>query len=177
MGDRLTESGWPQAIAAFLIPQACREEVLGDLHERNTSAAGYILDALRTVPMVVASRIRRTADPRLLALHAIGLYFAFYMAGWHEAASWRLAIPCAAGLVALVLEDAYAGRESRMWWVRGPVLAMAAACVSEAMLWAGGSSLALPGAIVIRGSAGSLVWTLLIRVAFQPPSKSRRGPI
>jgi hypothetical protein len=118
MGDRLIKSSWPEAIVAMLIPPACREEVLGDLHERNTSSARFLMDAIRTVPLVVVSRIRRTSDPRLLVLHAIGLYFAFCMAAWFEAGSWRLAIPSAAGLAALVLEDAYAGRESRVWWVR-----------------------------------------------------------
>lgn len=177
MGDRLTKPSWAEAIAEILIPPACREEVLGDLHERNASAARYLVELLRTLPFVIVSRIRRTSDLRLLALHAIGSYFAFYMAAWYEARSWRLLIPVAAALAALVLEDAYAGRAGTAWWVRGPLLAMAAACVSEAALWTCGSSLALPGAIVIRGGASSLVWTLLIRAAFQPPSKSRRGPI
>lgn len=74
MGDRLTKSNWQEAVVARLIPPDCREEVLGDLHERNISFARYLLDALHTIPLVVASRIRRTSDPGLLAMYAIVCY-------------------------------------------------------------------------------------------------------
>jgi hypothetical protein len=187
MGQRLTNSHWPEAIARILIPPACREEVLGDLHERNASCRQYVADAIRTVPLVIWSRIRRTSDGRLLALYAIALYFAFWSAAWYSARPFLqerwglllLAVPCAVALMALVLEEAYANpaRRSAFWWLRGPMFAIAAAFVSQAALWAAGSSLALPFAIAYRGAASGLVWTLIIRSAFQSLSSSRRGPI
>ncbi len=186
VGYRVTKSNWPEAIAAILIPPACREEVLGDLYERNATPQQYFCDALRTVPLVIAGRIRRTSDLRLLAMYAIVLYFSFYAAAWFEVQSllyepWglaRLAIPWAFGLLALALEEAYAkpGETSVVRLLRGPIIALSAAFLSQAALWASGSHLALPLAIVLRGGASGLVWILVIRSSF-PPSKSQRGPI
>lgn len=185
MGRRLNERPWPEGLIAPLIPSACREEVLGDLHECNATGGRYLQDAIRTVPLVIASRIRRTSDLRQLSMYAVVLYFSFFTAAWlvareliYEAAGpWRLAIPCAAALLVMVLNDAYADpsrtRFSRL--LRGPMLAVAAALVSQVALWAAGSGLVLPGELVLRGAASGLVWTLIIRFSFQPPSQSRRG--
>ena len=51
-----------EALVAVVIPPACREEVLGDLHERYRSTRRYGLDVASTVPLVILSRIQRTAD-------------------------------------------------------------------------------------------------------------------
>jgi hypothetical protein len=187
VGHRVTQSHWPETIAAILIPPACREEVLGDLYERNATPGQYLRDALRTVPLVIAGRIRRTSDLSLLAMYAIVLYFSFFAAAWFEVQPlvyerWglsRLAIPWAFGLLALVLEDAYAKRGVPfvVRLLRGPIIALSAAFLSQAALWASGSHLTLPLAIVVRGGASALVWILVIRSSFQPPSKSQRGPI
>ena len=40
-----------EALVAVLVPPACREEVLGDLHERYGSPRQYGLDAASTVPL------------------------------------------------------------------------------------------------------------------------------
>jgi hypothetical protein len=185
MGDGMRKRSWVEVILAFLIPPARREDVLGDLQERNASLARYLVDAIHTLPFVIASRIRQTCDPGVLAMHIIGLYFAFYVAVWFEVRSllsdtgvlWRLAIPCVARIVALVLENAYGDRASAMWWLRAPMLAVTAIGFSELMLWAVGSSWALPLSVVIRGGASGLVWTLIIGAAFHPPSKSRPGRV
>lgn len=187
MGHRLSKSRWPETIAAILIPPARREEVLGDLHERNATSLQYVLDALCTVPLVIVSRIRRTSDARFLALHAVILYFAFFWAAWQDARSFlyepwslgRMAIPCAAAILALVLEDAYTkpGGGSRLWFVRGPMFAVASAFISQAAIGAGASSLVLPATVVIRGGFFALSWMLLIRVGFQRRSRSRRGSV
>ena len=47
----------------LLIPPACREEVLGDLYQRYVGLPQYIFDAMRAVPLVILSRVRRTTDP------------------------------------------------------------------------------------------------------------------
>jgi hypothetical protein len=187
MGDGLSKANWLEALFARLIPPACREEVLGDLHERNPTAPQYLVDAFRTVPLVIVSRIRRTSDPALLAMYAIVLYLAFFSVAWYDVRPllyeprglWRLAIPCAVSIAVLVLEDAYAnpGRASTLWWLRGPVYALAAIAFSQALLWAGGSSLKLPFVVVFRGGAVGFVLTFTIRLLFQPPPKSRRGPV
>jgi len=42
----------------MLIPQTCREHVLGDLSERYTSLHRYMMEALDTIPLVVLSQLR-----------------------------------------------------------------------------------------------------------------------
>lgn len=185
MGDGLKERRPLETLVAPLIPSACREELLGDLHERNATKGRYVLDALRTVPLVIASRIRRTTDRCQLSLCTVGLCFAFFAAAWFSARQliyepggpWRLAIPCAAALLAMVLDDAYANpsRTPFARLLRGPMVAIAAALVSQGALWAASSTLVLPLATVLRGAASGLVWALIIRFSFQPPSQSRQG--
>lgn len=48
-----------ERVIALLIPPAYREHVLGDLYERYTKLWRYIVDAARTVPLVLLSHIRR----------------------------------------------------------------------------------------------------------------------
>jgi len=187
VGHRVTKSNWPEAIAAILIPPACREEVLGDLYERNVTPREYARDALRTVPLVIAGRVRRTSDPGLLAMHAVVLYLCFFGAAWFKAPAllyerwglWRLAIPCAAGMLVLLLEGAYADLRDApaLRLLRGPMFALAGACVSQAALWADRSPLTLPFSIVLLGSLLALLLTSAISLLFQPPSTSRGGPI
>src|SRR5579863_743508 len=106
MGDRLSKI---EFVASVLIPPACREEVLGDLHERNPSPARYLIDAFRTVPLVILSRIRRTFDARLFAMYAAVVYLQFFAEGWFRARSLLPdAIPTVAALIVLALEEAYA---------------------------------------------------------------------
>ena len=176
-----------QAIAAVLIPCACREEVLGDLQERCTSPTQYSRDAFLTVPLVILSRIRRTADPSLLLMHALVLYLSFYAVAWFKAYAllyepWglaRLAIPGAVTLLALVLEDAYAkpGRRLPLRMVRGPLLGLAWTLLSQAALWTGHSSLALPLWIVVYGGALGLLLTSALGLLFSPPSTSPQGRV
>jgi hypothetical protein len=71
-----------EAIVGALIPAACREEILGDLHERYISPRQYGLEALRTIPLVIASRIRRTADPQFLLMQVFAWYVSFLGAAW-----------------------------------------------------------------------------------------------
>src|SRR5215471_5311467 len=75
MGERgvLMNSGpskTAEAIVAVFVPPACREEVLGDLHERYSSSGQYGLDAVRTIPLVIISRyaVRQTRKCSLCKL-------------------------------------------------------------------------------------------------------------
>ncbi len=123
-----------EAIVAHLIPPARREEVLGDLHERYEGPAQYLLDALRTVPHVVASQVRRTTDPRLVIFEAVALYIAFLAAPaqpgggsliFKPATMLAALIPVVIALVALRLIEAYSkARRSRLMTLEQSALVM-----------------------------------------------------
>jgi hypothetical protein len=167
-----------ETIAGFLIPPACREEVLGDLHERYTGPGQYLMDALYTAPLVIASRIRRTTDPQVFLMEALLLYVSFLGAAWYRDetllnSQWgllRLAVPGAIALVALMLEDAYAspGKRSALKLVRGPVFGLGVTLLWQAVLAAGSPELALPRWIMFSGSAISLLLVSTVRVLFPP---------
>ena len=119
----------------------------------------YATDALSTVPLVILSRIRRTADPQVLLIQAFALYASFLTAAWFKDASllqaqWgllRLAIPPGMALLGLILEDAYTtpGRRSPLKLLRGPLLGFGLAVGSQAVFRAGKSDLALPSWIMV----------------------------
>ncbi len=176
-----------QAVIAIFIPPACREEVLGDLHERCTSPIQYCRESIRTVPLVVLSRIRRTADPPLLLMNALVLYLSYFTVAWlvDRAAlydQWgllRLALPGLVTLLGLVLGDAYAkpGRRSPLRMTRGPLLGLAWALLLEAALGTSRSGLTLPFWIALCGGALGLLLTSAIRLLFSPPSTSPQGRV
>jgi hypothetical protein len=193
VGGRVTRLDCLEGITALLIPPACREEVLGDLRERNTAPRPYALDAIRAVPLVIVSRIRRTTDPQLLLMHAFVLYLSFYVTCWFKDRAllyepWalaRLAIPGAVALLALVLENAYArpGHRSPLRLVRGPLLGVAwmllfqAMLVFQAALSTGHSPLTLPWWILLYGGAFGLLLTSALRMLFSPQWPSTQGKI
>jgi hypothetical protein len=174
-----------EAIVAALIPPACREEVLGDLHERFKSRRQYAADALLTVPLVILSRMRRIADPQVLLIQAFALYMSFLGAAWlsdgtvlHEQGSLlRIAIPAAMALLGLILEDTYAhpGRRSLLNLVRGPLLGLVMALASQGMLWISNSDLALPRWITFYGCGMSLLLSSAVRMLFPPVPEQLLG--
>jgi hypothetical protein len=175
-----------EALVGLLTPPACREEVLGDLHERNATSASFCLDALRTFPLVVFSRIRRTGDPQLLLLQAGVAYVCYWAAAWFDDRALldapkgllRLAIPAAMVLLAVVFDDAYAqrGQRSPLGLVRGPLVGVALTFLSQAALWAMRSPLTLSLTIVCYGGALGLLLTSALRWLFAPQSASPKGP-
>lgn len=71
---------WMEAVVSSLLPPACREPVLGDLHERfldrgHLSWLGYLADAVTTVPFVLRTQLRRMARavPACAAAYSGGL--------------------------------------------------------------------------------------------------------
>jgi hypothetical protein len=174
-----------EAIAAFFVPPACREEVVGDLHERYRSPTQYCLEALCTVPLVIASRIRHTADPRVLLIQAFALYVSFLGAarvagGALLGEQWgllRLAIPAAFALFGMILEDAYAhpGRRTALSLVRGPVVGLGLALLSQAVLWSAGPDLAVPLRVLLYGCAMSLLLSSTVRMLFPPIAHQLQG--
>src|SRR5689334_16160478 len=105
-----------EAAVAVFVPPACRAEVVGDLYERYRSPGQYGMDAVRTIPLVILSRIRRTADSQVVVMQALALYASFLGAAWLKdraflSGDWglfRLAIPAGMAMLGLILEDAYA---------------------------------------------------------------------
>lgn len=169
-----------EAIVAVLVPPACREEVLGDLHERYSSEGQYGFDALYTIPLVIISRIRRTADPQVVLIQAFALYVSFLGAAWFNDRSFlnahwsilRLAIPAAVALLVLVLDDVYArrGLRSTLAVGRGPILGIAIALASQALFRVSNPDVAVPGWIALYGSAMGLLLSSAIRLLFPPRS-------
>lgn len=167
-----------EAIVALLLPPACREEVLGDLHERFKSPAQYVADGVSTVPFVIVSRIRRTADPQVLLIQAFVLYLSFIGAAWFSDPTLlaqrggliRLAIPVVFTIAGLILDDAYAkpGQRSAKSLARGPVLGQLLALLSQEALWMDKSDWALPRWIAIYGCAIGLLLSSGIRMVFPP---------
>ena len=181
-GNRLMKPLPPPSVEAavgLLIPPACREEVLGDLHERYASLRQYILDVIRAVPFVILSRIRRTTDPAVLLMEALAVYLSFLIAAWYvdrtllsdPAGLWRLAIPVIVTLFALILRDAYATPGVLLPWecVLRPVLG--AGCALSVSI----SQSAVPFWIVVWGSALSILLVSPLRLVFPPVALLPRG--
>ena len=80
-----------EALVGIFIPAPCRENVLGDLYERYKNPSQYALDAVRTIPFVIASRIHRTADSQIVLLQALALYLAYVAAAWYLDAKYSQA--------------------------------------------------------------------------------------
>jgi hypothetical protein len=165
-----------ERIVGIFIPPACREEVLGDLRERNEGIQLFIYDALRTVPFVIVSRIRRTTDSVVLLMEAFCCYVSFFAVAWVAEPSMaasregllRLAIPCAIALGVLVIADAYANPRKKS--VLRPVLAVALsfACVFLVHV----IHPLLPGMMLAVGSGMSIMLLLVLRMMF-PPAADR----
>jgi drug/metabolite transporter (DMT)-like permease len=161
-----------EKIVGIIIPPACREEVLGDLRERNDGVQLFIYDALRTIPFVIISRIRRTTDSVVLLMEAFCCYVSFLAAAWVLQPSivatreglLRLAIPGAIALFVLVLADAYANPRKKSFL--RPVLAVALsfACVFVVHM----TYPLLPGSMVAIGSGVSMLFLLVLRMLFPP---------
>ena len=74
---RLTEPpDWLERIVLLAIPPAARESVAGDLWETYRSPRQYAAEALRTVPFVIASQMRRNLNLPAILLQA-ALIFIF----------------------------------------------------------------------------------------------------
>jgi hypothetical protein len=147
-----------EAAAAFLIPPACREEVLGDLCERYKSGPQYIVDVVRTLPLVIWSQVRRTTEPRVFLLEALAVYLSFLGAQWlviGPSGFLLLAIPSVTTLIGLRLAAVYSTRP----WT--PLLAVAFAFLFQ---------VGLPLSTMIFGGALAV---LLLSVVPRPSDNLR----
>ena len=94
-----------ESIVSLSVPPVAREHVLGDLAERYKSTPRYLLDALRTVPAVMISQIRRTSFFPLWPAIGVALTIAF----GRGAKDWwpHAVIPAVITLLAFMFRDAY----------------------------------------------------------------------
>jgi hypothetical protein len=174
-----------EAIVEFLTPPACREVVLGDLHERYRSPLHYISDAWYAVPCVVFSRIRRTSDPGILLMDAMLLYVSFIAAAWQldrellygPLGLLRLAIPAGIAVIVLALADAYArpGKRSALRPLMQAVLGVGLTCLAQTAFAAAGFAFALPWWIMLAGGGFGVVGIAIVGMLFPPSDHRPRG--
>ena len=159
-------------MVGIFIPPACREEVLGDMREKNEGIQLFIYDALRTVPFVIVSRIRRTTDSVVLLMEAFCCYVSFLAVAFvtdramisTQEGLLRLAIPAAIALAVLVVADAYANPRKKS--VLRPVLAVALSFAVVFLVQV--VYPLLPGMMLAVGSGMSIMLLLALRMLFPP---------
>lgn len=170
---------------SLVIPPACREEILGDLYEGCGSLGQYVCEALRVVPLVILSRIRRIVDSQVLLMQAMALYLSFIGAAWYEGKVFlfedsgllKLAIPPACVLFGLIFDDVYAypGKRSLFKQMRGPVLGFGFAYLCQLAVSADNRVLALPPQVMFFGSATGLLFSSGLRYLFPPVTDRPAG--
>jgi hypothetical protein len=104
-----------ELLAGILLPPTCREEVLGDLHERYRNPAQYLGDVIGTAPFILLSQVRRRADMQFLILDASLIYACFLAAAWYrdkallskQAGLLHLAISAGITLAYLLLAEVF----------------------------------------------------------------------
>jgi hypothetical protein len=168
-------SKFAEAVVAAFLPPSCREDVLGDLYEQYTGPLAYAIHAARTVPMVIASRIRRTADPEVVLIEGLAMYLSYLAAAWYmdrafltdDRGLMRLAIPAVMTLIALVLSNAFSNAANPS--TRRPMLC-AAVGIAGALL-----SQAAPPIILVFGGITSAVLLSSVQIMFPPATKRRQN--
>ena len=170
-----------ETIVGYLLPPACREEILGDMRERHRSGLGYFAEALQVIPLVIYSRIRRTTDAVVALMEVASMYTAFVVvANWvdptlisADSGLARLAIPSAVVLAVMSLADAYSDPQRR-WPLKplfAPTLGFAVAYIEQSIYvqWS------LPASVFAWGSGTGLIFVSTLRVAFPPVTDRRQA--
>ena len=164
-----------ETIAGLLLPRACREQVLGDLHERYVSPFQYTLDVVRTLPFAVASQIRRRSSLQSILSDALAIYVPFLVSAilltgraflTADPPGWiRLAIPTLIAVMALVLRDTYAATGKGSSPSAGPdaIFGVACALLSQLLLAVVGLNLLLPRPSLIGGGSLALLALVIAR--------------
>ena len=163
-----------ETLAGYLLPPACREEILGDMRERYRSPLGYFVDALQVIPCAIYSRICRMTDAVIALMEVVSMYSAFVLAArWVDptlisarSGLARLAIPPVVVLVVLSVADAYSTPQRR-WPLKplfAPILGFTVTYIEQSIhrQWA------LPTSVFALGSGTSLLFVATIRLAFPP---------
>lgn len=102
-----------ESLARLIIPSVCREEVLGDLHERYQNPLQYLGDLFSLLPFLLLRRILRTTDLQLFLTDALLVYGSFLAAAWYKdrladgTGLLHLILPAGLTLLYLVLNDVF----------------------------------------------------------------------
>jgi hypothetical protein len=166
-----------ETLVHWLLPPACREEVLGDMRERSQGTGQLLIETMHTVPSVIYSRVRRTTDAILALMEAVSLYTAFVMSAWwlnrelifRENGFARLAAPPVIFLATIILADVYGDPKKR-----SPLRAMFGPSLGFALSYAIELNRAwtLPIPVLAWGGAlGALIISTL-RVIYPPFSEA-----
>jgi hypothetical protein len=159
-----------ERIIGLFIPPSRREDVLGDLRERYTNRWQYMIEAIRTTPLVIFGAIRRTTDAQLFLMEALLLYVSFLSALWYMNRAmlddqWGLlrpAIPAAIAIAILALYDAWSPPEKRAPIRHGlrVVIALCGACLCQIA--------ALPREAAVFGAGIAALLVSTVRMLFPP---------
>jgi len=159
-----------EAIVSIFIPPACREEVLGDLHERYTRPVQYVFLAMRVVPFVIVSRIRRTADAQILMMEGLLIYASYLAAAWYTDTTllmdqwgfFRLAVPPVLAVAFMIVEDAWSPLKERSALRLTGEVAMGTLFAFLLMVRR------LPDTLNLVGASASLLLVSTVRIMFRP---------
>jgi hypothetical protein len=167
------EAGPPvliESVVRLLLPPATREHVLGDLAERYSTPSGYAGEALRTLPFVIVSQIRRTSQFPLWPLIGLVLFGGF--ASGRNTYWVYGVIPTIVAMIGFMLRDAYKIRDPQHPWRQG----FADVSVAAAFVAASQALLALVRPDWVLGAPGVLGGTIALGLLFllrvQNPSRS-----
>ncbi len=168
-------------VVGWLLPPACREEVLGDLYERYVNAAQYAANALTVAPRVIVSQIRRNTDPLIFLLTACAICYSF-AAGWSDLPRQndpltltRLAIPTVAAILVLLFRNGYADAETRRR--RAITFDIAAAMGLAALTQLVLLAILRPDLMLLRwcpseGTVAGWLFVILLRAIFPPEMRT-----
>ena len=166
-----------ERVFAMLIPPACREHVLGDLHERYKSRSHYISEALMTLPFIVGSQARRNFRIELCLGEACVLYLTFagvILAGRTsfniEGGLLPLIVSILPLRLALTIADAYVDPQDasprRQRLELGVALMLGLLMHTVLRLFY--AEWTLPGRVVLTGTVVSVPMLLRLRGFFRP---------
>jgi hypothetical protein len=163
-----------EALVGWLVPPACREEILGDMRQRHQRAAPYLLEASYVIPCVIYSRICRTTDAVVALIEVLSMYTVFVISAWsldgpmlfEKSGFARLAIPPALCLAAVILTDAYSSPQKR--WPLKPLLAPTVGCVLAYLVQCTRNQWSLRPAVFSCGIALSFLLVATLRLTFSP---------
>jgi hypothetical protein len=171
-----------EAIVGALLPPGCREAVLGSLQERYAHAAQYLAEALRRLPGVVASQIRKNTEARIFLPEALAVFWCFTFAALRPGQAsilddpWvflRMAVPALTALFVLLLRNAYASPEDPAQYasILDVLMAFGFAFLTQPVLSGFGPEWALPRWFPTQGGIVGIWFLLIVRALFQPRAR------
>jgi hypothetical protein len=126
---------WAERLVTMLTPPAAREAVLGDLCETFDTPGQYLREAARTVPFVVLSQMRRSANLPALGLQGFLIFFCLGGFSVGPFLGMQAVLPTALVLLALLLRDTYQSLHRQAdWHAMGEAIVMVIAMLVCSLL-------------------------------------------